>query len=415
MHKIRYTCFLLAALCVWMMFGTVRAAEVSCDAVYCFTAQDFADEAEPLAGICITELPQSQTGTVMLGNRVLRAGDILTASQVEQMMFYPLRTQEDQVAQVTYLPIYENRVEPAAVMTLSIRGKEDKSPVAQDSALETYKNLSNDGKLIVVDPEGQPLNYTLVRAPRRGTVEIREDGTYTYTPKKNKVGVDSFTFTAADPAGNVSREATVTLQILKPTDAKQYRDTQGEACRFAAEWMRNTGLFTGENVGGSPCFYPNKEVTRGEFLTMLVELLDIPVEEVNAQSAPDWVQPYLAAAIRSGLVSGWQQESFAMDQPITGAEAAVVLQSALDLSTDQLEMTFGEEVPQWAATSLAVMAANGVELEADTALTRAQAAKCQQNGGIRARHDGVPSAKLMKVPNLPVGDFGYFRRSCPQK
>ena len=188
------------------------------------------------------------------------------------------------------------------------------------------------------------------------------------------MGVDSFTFTAADPAGNVSREATVTVQILKPMDAAQYRDTLGEDCRFAAEWMRNTGLFVGETVSGAACFYPQKEVSRGEFLTMLVELLDIPVEQVDGQT-PDWVQPYLAAAIRSGLVSAWQPESFDLTQPITGAEAAVVLQSALDLSADQLEMTFYEEAPQWAATSLAVMAANGLELAASAPVTRGEMAQ----------------------------------------
>lgn len=369
MKAIRFISFALALCC--LLAAPALALEVDCDATYCFTAQDFSTD-EALTGICITGLPEAQTGTVMLGSRVLRPGDILTADQVEQMTFSPLKTRDDRVAEVEYLAIYENRVEPAAVMTLSIRGREDKVPVAQDSTLETYKNLPNGGKLLASDPEEQALTYTLVRTPRRGSVELHEDGSFTYTPKKNKVGVDSFTFTAADPGGNVSREATVTVQILKPTDAKQYQDTVGKDCRFAAEWMRNTGLFVGESIGGETCFYPDKTVSRGEFLTMLVNLLELPVAETDA---PEWVQPYLDAAIRSGLVSGWQAESFAMDEPITGAEAAVALQSALDLSAEELEMTFGEELPDWAATSLAVMAANGVELEAESPLTRSQAAQ----------------------------------------
>ena len=367
MRMTRFACLALTACCLLGMAAPTLAAEVDCDSIYCFTAQDFGDTQEPLAGICITQLPESRTGTVMLGSRVLRPGDILTTQQMEQMTFSPLRTQQDQQAQVVYLPIYENRVEPAAVMTLSIRGKEDKAPVAQDSALETYKNLSNDGKLVASDPEEQPLTYSLVRQPRRGTVELRQDGTFTYTPKKNKVGVDSFTFTAADPAGNVSREATVTVQILKPTDSPQYRDTVGEDYHFTAEWLRSTGLFAGEQVGGEVCFHGEKHVTRGEFLTMLVQMLKIPVEEVDA---PQWVQPYLEAAIRSGLVSGWQQESFNMNEPITGAEAAVALQNALDLSAGHEEITYGEEVPTWAATSLAVLAENGLQLEADAPLSR---------------------------------------------
>lgn len=372
MRMIRLTCMVLSVAGLLALATPALGAEVDCDAVYCFTAQDFAEGEEPLAGICITGLPDPQSGTVMLGCRVLRSGDILTAQQVEQMSFIPLQTGEDQIAQVRYLPIYERRVEPAAVMTLSIRGKENKQPVAQDSALETYKNLPVVGKLVASDPEEQPLTYTLVRQPRRGTVEVQPDGSYTYTPEKNKVGVDSFTFTAADPAGNVSREATVTVQILKPTDSKQYQDTAGEDCRFAAEWMRNTGLFAGERVGGMLCFQPQKEVTRGEFLTMLVEMLELPVAEADA---PDWVQPYLEAAIRSGLVSGWEQESFNMNEALTGAEAAVALQNALDLPAGHGEIAFEEDAPVWAAASLAVMEANGLRLEADTAMTRGEVAQ----------------------------------------
>ena len=371
MRKVRYVCLALACICLLGQAIPAMAAEVECDATYCFSAGDFTEGEEPLAGICITGLPAGNTGTVMLGNRLLKEGDILTADQVEQMTFLPLQTREDQVAEVVYLPIFENRVESTAVMTLSIRGKEDKAPAAQDSALETYKNLSNDGKLMAVDPEEQPLTYTLVRQPRRGTVELREDGSFTYTPKKNKVGVDSFTYTAADPAGNVSREATVTVQILKPSDSKLYQDTMGLDCRFSAQWLRSTGLFAGEQVGSDPCFFPEKTVSRGEFLSMLVNLLEIPVE---AADAPTWVQPYLDAAIRSGLVSGWQQESFNMNEPVTGAETAVALQNALGLAAGHEEMTYQEEVPAWAATSLAVMAENGLQLEADAPMTRGEMA-----------------------------------------
>ena len=372
MRIVRYFCLFLACFCVLGLAVPALGVEVDCDAAYCFSAGDFANGEEPLTGICITGLPESSTGTVMLGSRVLRCGDILTAGQVEQMTFQPLLTQEDKAAEVTYLPIFEDRVEPAAVMTLSIRGKENKAPVAQDSAVETYKNVSNDGKLLASDPEEQPLTYTLVRQPRRGSVELREDGTFTYTPKKNKVGVDSFTFTAADPAGNVSREATVTVQILKPVDAMLYRDTAAADCRFAAEWLRSTGLFAGEQVGGELYFQPEKTVSRGEFLSMLVNLLEIPVKEADA---PDWVQPYLDAAVRSGLVSGWDAESFAMNEAVTGAEAAVALQNALDLPVGHEEMVYEEDVPSWAATSLAVMAANGVELEANAPMNRGQMAQ----------------------------------------
>ena len=315
---------------------TADAAEVDCDTVYCFSGEDFSQEM-PITGICITGVPEK--GGVYLGQRILRPGDILTAEQVSRMTFCPVLSEFDQTAQVSYLPIYDGQVAEGAVMTISIRGKEDKAPAAEDQAIETYKNLPNTAKLKAADPEGQAMTYTVTRQPKRGTVEITPEGTFTYTPKKNKIGVDSFVYTAADPAGNVSREATVTITILKPTNVPQYTDTAGRDCRFAAEWMKHTGIFVGEQLAEDPCFSPDKEVTRGEFVTMLVKALQIPPEEEVTYTGytddiPKWLQPYLAAAVRSGLTAGMpEQETFGAGIPITDTEVTILVANALDRST----------------------------------------------------------------------------------
>lgn len=329
----RFLCLLLALGCI---LGTqAAAAEVESGTSYCFSPADFSLE-ESLTGICITDLPKAE-GVLYLGTRILQPGDILTAEQISQMTFSPVGTETDREVAVGYLPIYKNKVAEESSLTLSILGKEDKAPVAEDSALETYKNLPATGKLKVSDPEGQAMTYTVTRQPKRGTVEIREDGSFTYTPKKNKVGVDSFLYTATDPAGKVSREATVTVTILKPSDGKQYQDTIGKDCRFAAEWMRHTGIFSGEHLAEQSCFSPDREVTRGEFVTMLVKTLEIPVEEGlvytgYTDEVPVWLQPYLAAAVRSGLTAGLEHpEIFGAEDVITTAEAAVMVANGLDL------------------------------------------------------------------------------------
>ena len=380
MFRSRFPAVLTAVFCLGTAILPAAAAEVSCDSIYCFSPADFSEE-KVLQGICITELPSPHVGTVLLGTRVLRPGDILTAEQTAQMTFSPLRTETDRTAEVKYLPICENTVSPAAVTTISVRGKEDKPPVAEDLALETYKNLPATGRLKVTDPEGQTVTFTVTRQPKRGTVEIQDSGSFTYTPKKNKIGVDSFTFTATDPAGKVSREATVTVTILKPSDAAQYTDTLGKDCRFAAEWMRHSGIFVGEQTAGNPCFSPEREVTRGEFTAMLAKALDLKPEpdltlSGYADEIPGWLQPYLAAAVRSGLTAGLpQQQVFGADLPITGAEAAVMLQNALDLPVSSGTGSSEGTVPVWAEASLAVMADLGVNLDADAALTRGDAAQ----------------------------------------
>lgn len=411
MFRTRIVCLLATLVCLLGLSSTALALEVDCDDTYCFSAADFSDQNEALTGICITGLPDTRAGTVMLGTRVLKPGDILTAEQVSNMTFVPLRTEADMDASVTYLPVYDSKVAPASTMTISIRGKENKAPTAEDSTGETYKNLPLESKLKAADPEGQALIFTVIRQPRRGEVTVSPDGSFTYTPKKNKVGVDSFTYTATDPAGNVSREATVTITILKPTDAAQYTDTVNKSCRFAAEWMKNTGIFVAEQVNGECCFQPEKTVSQGEFIAMLTKALKLPVDEAVAYTgdAPDWLKPYLAAAQRTGLTNGLPDaDTFQADQPITGAEAALMLQNVLDLSvTNQAEpvsnsdeddiskMTLAdveaaaaaqaEAAPVWAEDALTAMSDNGITLSANANLTRGQVAELLYQASLLAQ------------------------------
>lgn len=356
---------------------SVSAAEIDSQDVYCFGAEEFSAGDAALSGICLTGLPEKEQGLLMLGERTLRPGDVLTAQQVSEMTFVSGTTQNDATATITYLPVFSNGLAGEATMTLSIRGRENKAPIAEDCAFETYRNLEVAGTLKVHDPEGQEMQFTLTRPPKRGTIEISPDGSFTYTPKKNKVGVDSFTFTATDPAGKTSREATVTVSILKPTDARQYTDTAGKSCRFTAEWMKNTGIFVGENIGGSPCFSPDKPVSRGEFVTMLVKALNLPTDEAVTETGysdiPQWLKPYLAAAIRSGLTSRLEaMDTFDPDAPVSAEEAAAMLCSALKLECrEQPALSAQEEAVSTGSQEIA--AQNGFLFSSPT-LTRADAA-----------------------------------------
>lgn len=372
-----------AALCLLLPLAQADAAEVDAGEVYCFSPADFSTQSEPVAGVCITGVSEGNRGALRLGERIIRQGDILTSEQLAQLTFSPAETGDDATASLTYLPVFEGRVDPEATVTISIRGKKDEAPVAEDFAVETYKNLPSEGLLKVSDPEGQSMTFTVTRQPKRGSLIIREDGSYLYTPEKNKVGTDSFAFTAVDPAGNVSRQATVTIRILKPSDNLQYADTAGLDCRFAAEWMRNTGIFSGETISGQICFSPNEPVTRGQFLAMLMETLGLPVDNAVTQTgfldeSPQWLKPYLAAALRSGMITGYPCEGgleFRPGNAITGQEAAVMIQSVLNFALPTAVESDGT-VAAWARESVAALGGNGLELpQTDAVLTRGDAAQ----------------------------------------
>ena len=70
--------------------------------------------------------------------------------------------------------------------------------------------LAND-----TDPRGGPLEAALKSPPANGEVTLRPDGSFTYTPVRDFVGVDSFSYTAAS-AGLTSAPATVTITVTEP-------------------------------------------------------------------------------------------------------------------------------------------------------------------------------------------------------
>ena len=166
-------CAAAAVLCAVMLTASVSAAESTAGDIYCFSPADFGGE---LTGICVTAVPDE--GAIFLGDRVVRGGDVLTASQLSLLTFTSPESEEDAAAVMRYLPIRADGVDAEAELVISIKGRRNEAPTAEDTKLETYKNLPNEGLLSVCDPEGDALTFTLTRAPRRGEVILREDGSY---------------------------------------------------------------------------------------------------------------------------------------------------------------------------------------------------------------------------------------------
>ena len=71
--------------------------------------------------------------------------------------------------------------------------------------------LAND-----TDAEGDSLTVRLVDSPARGELEIREDGSFVYSPENNFFGIDSFSYVATD--GQESEEVLVDLIVENKYD-----------------------------------------------------------------------------------------------------------------------------------------------------------------------------------------------------
>ena len=83
----------------------------------------------------------------------------------------------------------------------------------EDGVLEGDSVLGND-----FDADGDPLTATLVDDVQSGTLELRDDGTFTYVPIENFYDFDTFTYTVSDGT-HVSGPVTVVIQVFSVNDA----------------------------------------------------------------------------------------------------------------------------------------------------------------------------------------------------
>ncbi|MGE7825096.1 Ig-like domain-containing protein [Paenibacillus sp. NPDC093718] len=88
-------------------------------------------------------------------------------------------------------------------------------PVSPDKNVTTEKDTSVTGDVYGTDPDGDPLTYTPGKQPGNGTVIVKPDGSWTYTPDPGFVGEDSFTVIVDDGKGGTI-EVTVIVDVTEP-------------------------------------------------------------------------------------------------------------------------------------------------------------------------------------------------------
>lgn len=256
------------------------------------------------------------------------------------------------------------------------------APVAQNLELCTYKNVTVSGKLSAFDSENDVVMYEITTPPVKGSVELCDDGSFIYTPNKDKKGRDYFGYKALDAEGNRSQEATVIIKIEKQKKQVSYADMDGLAGEYYAAALSEAGIFTGENICGRYCFYPERTVTRGEFVSMCIRASGEPIV-CNVMSTglsddgsiPDWMKSYVMASVICG--QEYENEVFDADEGIGRTEALLLLNNALginDVSYLLPETALSSEASQACANLSAVGLIREGELKEET-LTRIEAAE----------------------------------------
>ncbi|MBE6632589.1 MAG: hypothetical protein E7623_07830, partial [Ruminococcaceae bacterium] len=232
--------------------------------------------------------------------------------------------------------------------------------------VSTQKNISYYGTLKALDPENDDLVYKIVKQPKNGLLALKDknNGSYCYTPTRNFVGNDSFTYIVFDKYGNCSEETAVNVRITKAATDFVYSDMVGHWAHNAAIKLSSGDIMSGELVGNNYVFNPNTSVSREEFICLALKASGIKVDKTVKKTVftddekidPEY-KPYVAAAYNRGIIKGIKTESGLFFNPqatVTRAEAAVILNNILGAEQPTVRPVFAdsESIPEWAASSL---------------------------------------------------------------
>lgn len=96
--------------------------------------------------------------------------------------------------------------------------------------------------------------------------------------------------------------------------------------------LANKNIISGKDEG---VFAPDDNVTRGEFIKMLVLALEIISDEAQCNfedvEKDNWSYPYVASAFEAGIVKGIDNDSFGVGQHVTREDIAVMIARAFNI------------------------------------------------------------------------------------
>lgn len=248
---------------------------------------------------------------------------------------------------VILLPVTILILLAAISSSLSTASAAGNIPIAQEIEAETYVEIPIEIELQATDTDNDIVLYQLTEEPRLGTASI-QGNMLSYSPG-SKAGKDKFSYTAVDADGNTAKATQITIQVQKNHAKLTYSDMVGNPAHYAAIYLAEKDIMTGESIGGCSFFRPTQTVTRSEFIAMATSIAELPIEPTEQTDFADdaglspWAKPFVSTAAASGLVNGYQTtgglNEIRGQNPITLAEASVIVNNLLSDSTDGLQYT----------------------------------------------------------------------------
>jgi len=349
-----------------------------------FEPEDF-DSAlglKKVQSVTITALPSVTDGKLMLGSLAVAKNQTISRASLSSLRFESVSGGE---ASASFSFTTEG-LGYSVKCNLYLLEKENAAPtvsLAGSPSFSTYKNISYFGTLRADDPENDELTFTIVSAPKKGSLRITDTayGSFIYSPDTGFTGCDSFTYCVYDRFGSRSEDMTVSITIEKCDASMTFSDMVGHYAHPAAIRLASAGVMTGsyatsasadEAESKAQIFSPDEAVSRAEFVFYTMKALGIaPAASVidtgfiDDSDIPAEYKGYIAAAAERGYISGVVSEAGAKLYPnyvITRAEVAVILNNILDCKEPAVKPVFSDfdSIPSWAEPALSALTDCGI-------------------------------------------------------
>ncbi len=184
---------------------------------------------------------------------------------------------------------------------------------------------------------------------------ITDDGIFTLADTANVSGKIIVT------AGSTRVEIPVTISDYPKINP--FGDTESHWARDILTDMYETGIIKGVEDGGIFKFYPDNDMTRAEFSSMICGYLHISPDKyadktldfTDSEDIPLWAENYVKAVTALGVITGKSDDNgrsvyFAPNNKITRAEAMTVIGRCVNnLTAGELTFADSTDVPSWAA------------------------------------------------------------------
>lgn len=139
------------------------------------------------------------------------------------------------------------------------------------------------------------------------------------------------------------------VQRAGKIEKSMFQDIKGHWAEENIKQLVNDEVINGYLDG---TFRPNNQITRAEFVAILMKALDLKntSSKVFEDTINHWAKAYIDIAATHKIVTGYNEKEFAPDEPITREQLAVMIYKAIKLNqvNDKIAFEDNEKISQWA-------------------------------------------------------------------